>query len=148
MSSATRIRVSVSQFHTAHFTGRVQFWVLLGDQPVFVQAACVQDSLVKFFTSLQNDANAAGYIPAKIAYHACEFYRLNTPVQIVDDEDGDEDTADRKSVPDEVIQACLEKANRVCVNPLRTRVQRLAKEFSPDHLYLAITLPDGRCYDF
>ena len=43
---------------------------------------------------------------------------------------------------------CEEAGNRLRIEPVTTTVRLLAQSFSRDHAYLAIELPDRKCYGF
>ena len=131
----------------AHFTGEVEFWILLGNEPAIVSAK-LNDSLVTLFTRLRKNDETAEHIPAKLSYSGCKFYRLKSPVSLGEDNTDDEDDGNLTSVPDVVKQAILEETNRVAVNPWRTKVRRLAETFSSDHVYLVIEIPDREYHQF
>ena len=126
------------KFQTVHFTGQVQFWILLGDEPVFVAVAHLHDTLVKFFTDLRKNAEAAPHIPAKLGSSSCTFYRLKNPVSLI------QNGGDSDEFLNQVKKACSEKSNREHVNPIFTDVRSIAHDFFDRHIYLVIEFPDSK----
>ena len=127
-----------------HFTGQpqvdvnVKFFALINNN-VDLVSGLLGDCLVHIF----NHPTVAKYIPAKVSYSHCKFYRLRRPVPLGEDNTDDEDDKE-DGTPDDVIQACLDESNRVLVKPTKTKVHRLAtgKQISDDHIYLVIDFPD------
>jgi hypothetical protein len=102
-------------------------------------SAELDDSLATLFTLLKKDVNAAELIPTNVTYSVCDFYWLNSPVSLdQDDLQQDDDFLDQ------VKRTCLEESNRMHVNPILTKVRRLAATFFSDHVYLVIELPDRK----
>ena len=119
-----------------HYTGQVDFWVVINNEiePV---SCLLDDYLAKVFSYLK----VAKGLPAKLSHTHCKFYRLKRPVPLGEDNTDDEDDKE-DGTPDDVMQACLDKTNRVPVKPTKTKVSRLAEQFSKDHIYLVIDFPD------
>ncbi|KAN0081479.1 hypothetical protein V8E55_009103 [Tylopilus felleus] len=116
----------------------VKFFALINNN-VDCVSGLLGDCLVHIF----NHPTVAKYIPAKVSYSHCKFYRLRRPVPLGEDNTDDEDDKE-DGTPDDVIQACLDESNRVLVKPTKTKVHRLAtgKQISDDHIYLVIDFPD------
>ena len=98
--------------------------------------------------SLRNNDDAAEFLPAKISWRACKFYRLNQPVALGDDPVGPEGSSNPMEILDEVKEACLQEDNRVTVSPMRTKVQVLGDKIFEDHIYLVIEIPDRGYHRF
>lgn len=133
----------ISRSTRCPFIGEVEFWILLGNKPVFVSAR-LDDSLLKFFIGLRNDVDAAEHIPDNVSYDVCSFYQLENPVSVVGDDCDDEYQGDFEDVSDAVKQACLDESNRMPVNPRSIKVRELAEMFSADHVYLVIDFLDRK----
>ncbi|KAN0081577.1 hypothetical protein V8E55_009201 [Tylopilus felleus] len=120
----------------------VDFFILLDNHPVLVTTR-TNSLLVKLFSYLHKDPNAAQYLPKQVPWRACDFYRLKNPVPLVGEDDDHEGSGNFNDVTHKVKEACLQESNRVPVNPTNTRVQHLSKEqLSDDHIYLVIQIPD------
>jgi hypothetical protein len=76
-------------------------------------------------------------IPAKVMWNDCTFYKLKKPVLFAQPrfQEGDAFLCQAK-------QKCKEVENRSHVEPTTTTICQLAEQFSPDHAYLVIELPD------
>ena len=105
-------------------------------------------TLAKLFTGLRNNDGAAEFLPAKISWRGCDFYRLNQPVALGDDPVGPEKSGNLKDIPDQVKEACFQESNKVAVNPIRTKVQVLGDKIFEDHIYLVIEIPDRGYHRF
>ena len=126
----------------------VDFFILLDNHPVLVTTR-TNNLLVKLFSYLHKDPNAAQYLPKQVPWRACDFYRLKNPVPLVGEDAGHEGSGNFNDVTHKVKEACLQESNRVLVNPTNTRVQDLSKEqLSDDHIYLVIQIPDREWYHF
>lgn len=126
---------------TLYFAGKVKFYILLNNHPVLVSAT-PEATLHDLFIDLRENVDATEYLPSKVSWEACKFYRLKNPVPLGEDDTDDEDNGRLGHLPNEVMRGCLDEANWVIVHPIRTRVHRLAKNFSADHIYLVIKVRD------
>lgn len=127
-------------------TGEVKFWVLLGNE-LALASAHLDDTIARLFRHLRDDVDAAPFIPAKVTCNACEFYRLNRPVTLDVEEDGERDYEDDDVFLKQVKKACWEESNRERVSPI-TRVRQLAETISGDYIHLAVKFPNGAYVDF
>ncbi|KAN0081585.1 hypothetical protein V8E55_009209, partial [Tylopilus felleus] len=126
----------------AHLAADVDFCILLDNHPVLVTTRASY-TLLKLFSDLRKDPDAAQYLPKQVSWRACDFYRLKNPVPLVGEDDDHEGSGNFNDVTHKVKEACLQESNRVPVNPTNTRVQHLSKEqLSDDHIYLVIQIPD------
>ena len=127
-----------------HYTGQldVKFFALINNNVDRV-SGLLGDCLVDIF----NHPTVAKYIPAKVSYSHCKFYRLKRPVLVRDDDTDDEDGGQDRP-PHNMKQACLDETNRAPIKPLTTKVHQLAKQISDDHIYLVIDFPDREYHHF
>ncbi|KAN0081514.1 hypothetical protein V8E55_009138 [Tylopilus felleus] len=111
---------------------QVDFWVVINNEiePV---SCLLDDYLAKVFSYLK--------VAKELSHTQCKFYRLKRPVPLGEDSTDDEDDKE-DGTPDDVMQACLDKTNRVPVKPTKTKVSRLAEQFSKNRIYLVIDFPD------
>ncbi|KAF8554814.1 hypothetical protein OG21DRAFT_1508454 [Imleria badia] len=119
----------------------VDFFILLNKNPVLVSAK-PGNTLVQLFSRLRDNVDAVEYLPTKVYWHACDFYRLNNPVALGEDPIDHEGSRNFMDIPDEVKEACFQESNRMAVNPMATKVHSLGDEFFEDHIYLVIETPD------
>ena len=103
-------------------------------------SAKLDDSLATFFTRLRKDVNAAELMPTtKVTYSVCEFYQLNSPVLLAND-----DLQQSDDFLDQAKRTCLEESNRMHVDPITTTVRQLAETFSNNYVRLVIEIPDRK----
>ena len=121
----------------------VDFCILLDNHPVLVTTRASY-TLLKLFSDLRKDPDAAQYLPKQVAWRTCDFYRLKNPVPLRKGPIGHRSSSDIKDVSDEVKGACLQEDNKEIVNVLETYVKDLAEEFSDDRIYFVIQIPDRK----
>lgn len=112
---------------------RVEFWVLVDDQPVPTSAK-PDDPLAILFRDLRKDPDASKHIPADLAFQECVFFRLSPPVPFTP---GNLESGDGFIV--KAIASCKDSKRRTRVEPVQTAVKHLVPEtFSRGSAYLAI----------
>ena len=117
----------------------VEFGLLLGDSIICVVAK-PNDRLARVFGALRQYPDHAADIPRHISYKGCSFFRMKNPVSLLRPRDG---TGSDVKFRREVIKTCPEKEKRRPIDPELGKVCNLANEFSKDHIYVVIKLPDG-----
>ena len=125
----------------------VDFFILLDNHPVLVTTRASY-TLLKLFSNLRKDPEAAQYLPKQVLWRACDFYRLKNPVPLRKGPIGHGSSSNLKDLSDEVKEACLQEDNKEIVNALQTYVEDLAEELSDHHIYLVIQIPDREWYHF
>jgi len=118
----------------------VRFWAVIENE-ILPVSGFLDNNLVHFFHSLRQNVDVVEHIPAQLSYKKCKFYRLKSPVSVLEGSEAG-DQGDITDFPDVVKQACLQESNRVPIHPGRTKIRNFAEVVSPDHVYLAIDIPD------
>ncbi|KAN0081576.1 hypothetical protein V8E55_009200 [Tylopilus felleus] len=99
-------------------------------------------TLLKLFSDLRKDPEAAPFLPKHVSWRTCDFYRFNNPVALRKGPIGHGSSSNLKDLSDEVKEACLQEDNKEIVNALQTYVEDLADAFVLNKFYLVIKIPD------
>ena len=125
----------------------VEFFILLDNHPVLVTTR-TSYTLLKLFSDLRKDPEAAPFLPKHVSWRTCDFYRFNNPVPLRKGPIGHGSSSNLKDLSDEVKEACLQEDNNEIVNTLQTYVEDLADEFVLNKFYLVIKIPDRELCHF